>query len=128
MKIYVIVRGTGGQIGCTVKQDGQHASILKHSPAGFETGYGGSGPADLALSILADYFGISPERITAIKEKSFGYDDSVSHKPLKLHQQFKFDFIAPRQLDPGHSYEILGAEIASWLGDLERAQCAQSKR
>ena len=27
-----------------------------HSPSGFEVGYGGSGPADTAASILADYF------------------------------------------------------------------------
>ncbi|MGH2331772.1 DUF6166 domain-containing protein [Thermoanaerobacter mathranii] len=31
--------------------------IVKHSPTGFEWGYGGSGPADLALSILADTVG-----------------------------------------------------------------------
>jgi len=28
-----------------------------HSPSGFEVGYCGSGPADTAASILADYFG-----------------------------------------------------------------------
>ena len=28
-----------------------------HSPTGFEIGYGGSGPADTASSILADYLG-----------------------------------------------------------------------
>jgi len=31
--------------------------IERHSPTGFEWGYGGSGPADLALSLLADYLG-----------------------------------------------------------------------
>jgi len=31
--------------------------IERHSPTGFEWGYSGSGPADLALSILADYLG-----------------------------------------------------------------------
>jgi len=31
--------------------------VVRHSPTGFEWGYGGSGPADLALSILADYLG-----------------------------------------------------------------------
>ncbi|MBT9252140.1 MAG: hypothetical protein KM296_00220 [Brockia lithotrophica] len=29
--------------------------VERHSPTGFEWGYGGSGPADLALSILHDY-------------------------------------------------------------------------
>ena len=31
--------------------------VEMHSPTGFEWGYAGSGPADLALSILADYLG-----------------------------------------------------------------------
>ncbi len=30
--------------------------IRNHSPDGFEWGYGGSGPAQLALAILLDYF------------------------------------------------------------------------
>lgn len=30
----------------------------RHSPDGFEWGYGGSGPSDLALSILADLYGM----------------------------------------------------------------------
>ncbi|WP_435118826.1 DUF6166 domain-containing protein [Halolamina sp. C58] len=29
--------------------------IVSHSPSGFEWGYGGSGPAQLALAILLDY-------------------------------------------------------------------------
>jgi hypothetical protein len=31
--------------------------IVNHSPRGFAWGYTGSGPAQLALAILADYFG-----------------------------------------------------------------------
>lgn len=31
--------------------------FMRHSPGGFEWGYGGSGPADLALAILADATG-----------------------------------------------------------------------
>lgn len=127
MKTYVVSRFSEGQVGCTVKMDreGRDAYILAHcvyhSPTGFETGYAGSGPADLALSILADYFGVTPRRIKAINEKAWGcYDDSVGHKTLKLHQQFKCRFIKPRKIEPGGSYEILAAEIASWLGDLER--------
>jgi len=32
-----------------------------HSPTGFEWGYGGSGPADLARSLLLDFLGFDPE-------------------------------------------------------------------
>jgi len=31
--------------------------LWNHSPTGFEWGYGGSGPAQLALALLADHFG-----------------------------------------------------------------------
>src|SRR4051812_6776125 len=33
---------------------------VRHSPDGFSWGYGGSGPADLARSILADHLGAVP--------------------------------------------------------------------
>ena len=32
-------------------------ALVKHSPSGFEWGYGGSGPAQLALALLLDYTG-----------------------------------------------------------------------
>jgi hypothetical protein len=43
----------------TVTVDGRRLNprhdLWKHSPDGFEWGYGGSGPAQLALAILADH-------------------------------------------------------------------------
>jgi uncharacterized protein DUF6166 len=47
----------------------------KHSPTGFNWGYGGSGPAQLALAILADCLG----------------DDGLA---VRLHQPFKWAVIA----------------------------------
>lgn len=45
----------------TVTVDGRRLNprldLWNHSPAGFEWGYGGSGPAQLALAILADHCG-----------------------------------------------------------------------
>ena len=32
-------------------------ALVNHSPSGFEWGYGGSGPAQLALALLLDYTG-----------------------------------------------------------------------
>jgi Family of unknown function (DUF6166) len=49
--------------------------LYNHSPDGFEWGYTGSGPAQLALAILAD---------------ATGNDDLA----VVLHQQFKFTHIA----------------------------------
>jgi len=49
--------------------------LWNHSPTGFEWGYGGSGPAQLALAILADHLG----------------DDDVA---VSLHQDFKRAIVA----------------------------------
>ncbi len=49
---------------------------FNHSPDGFAWGYGGSGPAQLALAILLD----------------MGLDEGDA---LRLHQEFKNDIIAP---------------------------------
>jgi hypothetical protein len=35
--------------------------LWNHSPTGFEWGYGGSGPAQLALALLADHLGNSTQ-------------------------------------------------------------------
>jgi hypothetical protein len=49
--------------------------LVKHSPTGFGWGYGGSGPAQLALALLADALG----------------DDDLA---VRLHQAFKFRVVA----------------------------------
>ena len=52
--------------------------VWNHSPTGFEVGYGGSGPAQLALALLLEA-GLSDERA------------------VHLHQRFKWDFLAVRR-------------------------------
>ncbi|MBU6410480.1 MAG: hypothetical protein KGR98_08840 [Verrucomicrobia bacterium] len=49
--------------------------LYNHSPDGFEWGYGGSGPAQLALALLADHLG-------------------DVEKALALYQDFKFSVVA----------------------------------
>jgi len=61
MKIYRGVREKSGAV-VTVTHEGACSNLnprfdlRNHSPTGFEWGYGGSGPAQLALAILADHF------------------------------------------------------------------------
>ena len=56
MKVY---RGIRQNDGLTVLVNDQaldpRLDLRNHSPTGFECGYGGSGPAQLALAILADH-------------------------------------------------------------------------
>ncbi len=67
--------------------------VVRHSPTGMQWGYGGSGPADLALSILTDVFGGRVELADL------------------YYQQFKRDFIAAW----GDSWQISEEEIEQWL-------------
>jgi len=62
-----------------------------HSPDGFNWGYGGSGPADLARSILWDYLGEEPARV--------------------LYQNFKDTFVATWR----DEWQITSQEIQDWI-------------
>ena len=57
-RVYTIQRTPQGVV-CTVNDEPipLRLDLWNHSPTGFEFGYGGSGPAQLALAILADCCG-----------------------------------------------------------------------
>ena len=84
--------------------------IRLHSPTGFEWGYGGSGPADLALSILADYLGEQE----AVRRWFRPLGWAVQDEPVtvRLCQRFKRAVIADL---PRKGWRLTGAEIAAWL-------------
>jgi hypothetical protein len=65
-----------------------------HSPSGFSWGYGGSGPADLALCILLD----------------MGLSDRIA---WQLHQSFKTAHIAT--LAQGKPWQLDDHQVADWL-------------
>ena len=62
MKTYAGHRTANGcrvvvSTGCTGRGLDPRLDLRNHSPAGFEWGYGGSGPAQLALALAADVLG-----------------------------------------------------------------------
>lgn len=65
--------------------------VINHSPTGFAWGYGGSGPAQLALAIL----------LTRTDEKT----------ALRLYQDFKFEFVAAW---PQYDFEV-GIPLDAWI-------------
>lgn len=100
MKVYVGVRDQDGTAHVFVEADGQPRRrldhIILHSPTGLEWGYGGSGPADCALSILADFLGEAP-LLPAIVKRQFSHRHMpviAGTKAWRLHQAFKYDVIA----------------------------------
>jgi len=65
MKTYILSRDKEGNALVMVKKESSAKvrfcpvkQVIRHSPTGMEWGYGGSGPADCALSILADCLGL----------------------------------------------------------------------
>ena len=78
--------------------------IVHHSPTGMEWGYGGSGPADTALSILADHFDEKPTRAALL---------SGTPQCWRYHQAFKWEFIA--KLPRDQEWQITTKEIDSWV-------------
>ncbi len=72
--------------------------LRTHSPTGFDWGYGGSGPAQLALALAADVLG----------------DDEAA---LGVYQRLKFRVVGRL---PGHGWTLTEAELADALRALAR--------
>jgi len=95
MKIYKGRRlnpeqGTISNVVVTVNSEPLKHKVY-HSPDGFNWGYGGSGPADLARSILWDHLGTEPAPV--------------------LYQDFKFHFVSGWK----DVWEITSEEIQNWI-------------
>lgn len=75
--------------------------LWNHSPTGFEWGYPGSGPAQLALALL---------------------NDATGNKTLavEMHQKFKFAIVAkfPRK----GTWQITRTQILSWVNEQQKPQ------
>ena len=111
MKTYVGKRMAAGPCQASVVEkhaNGSESSrelhhVCRHSPDGFQWGYGGSGPADLALSVLADLIGLK--------------------RAERLYQDFKWKFIAPVRGD----LELREDEILAWVEAAEKAGRAETR-
>jgi hypothetical protein len=80
-RVYAGRRGSNGEAIVRIIERGDaralplRLDLFNHSPTGFEWGYGGSGPAQLALALIADALG----------------DDAIA---IRLHQAYKWRAIA----------------------------------
>ena len=82
--------------------------VVHHSPSGFEFGYAGSGPADLALNICQWY-------LNSIEYKGMKlecYDGNCWSLAFVIHQDFKRAFIANA---PHRGIVIPMVEIKRWF-------------
>lgn len=72
--------------------------IANHSPDGFECGYPGSGPAQLALALIADALGEQSADVALVRH---------------LYQRFKFDVVA--QLPQARGWALDQESILDWI-------------
>lgn len=76
--------------------------VRHHSPTGYEWGYGGSGPSDLALNIIENVLRMT-NHIGATTgpmwDKSYVYQLAST-----LHQSFKWEFLANLPREGGRIY------------------------
>jgi len=92
-----LTRQQGADEGTTKKYElplDPSYKLHPHSPDGFQWGYQGSGPAQLALAILLD----------------LTEDPELSER---LHQEFKQDLVATA----GNNLVLIEPEIEKWLKD-----------
>lgn len=95
--LYEGVRSLEGNV--TVTRDGDRLdpapsqAVWNHSPTGFEWGYGGSGPAQLALAILLDVLG-------------------DGDRAGDLHQSFKWAVVSNWDWA---GFRITRAEVLDWV-------------
>ncbi len=81
---------------------------VHYAPTGFDWGFGGSGPADLALNVLALFLPLAPDATgVALRDGS-----SVSEAAWVLHQEFKYDLIATLPRAGGY---ITARMIRVWI-------------
>lgn len=116
-RVYAGSRDEDGSVIVTVTPRGKKRHVLSaakslrvfnHSPSGFEYGYGGSGPAQLALAILLD-----------------AYPEKGAQWAVRRHQAFKSKVIAaldrdvPWKLDSNDIAKAVEEISASLGGDTQ---------
>jgi hypothetical protein len=115
MKDETIISGTRASDGralAWIDGDTPLPHVVHHSPTGFEWGYGGSGPADLALSILSFVIGPEQETVGIYEGKRCGA------LAWEIHQSFKRDFVSGW----GGEWAITVGQVRDWIA-AQRQPC-----
>lgn len=118
MNTYFITRDNDNKVQCLVRQGSKSYPLphkMHHSPTGFEIGYGGSGPAELAMSILADVYRNESPTIRIMS-------GSVPKTAWDFHQEFKWKFLADKQVKIGETFEISEDLIKAYVYSEKKAR------
>lgn len=100
----VVTRGTPPRLVIDRRLLPAYLNLCNHSPGGFEWGYSGSGPAQLAFAIVFD----------TLKRTSGLARRELVERAWRLHQAFKRERIAT--LPTGKDWRIDATLVATWIG------------
>lgn len=105
IRVKVVLERRDGRVFTNVPK-----AVVHHSPTGFEWGYGGSGPADLALNICE----IAVAHVVPKTDHSAVelYQGRCSAEAWSLHQDFKAEFLGDLPAEGG---EIPWERVAEWV-------------
>ena len=84
---------------------------VHHSPSGFECGYSGSGPADLALALAADVIGDEVDTVGIFKGR-------VGRRAWSVHQALKNEIVS--KLTRSHEWVLFAEDLAAGIAEFER--------
>jgi len=105
---FVFVRGISGLLSANSIFTNVPHLVVHHSPDGFQFGYGGSGPADLALNILE--YTLASMGHTG--ENTNCYSGKCFLLAWKLHQKFKWEMIATMH---SAANSISYTDVVKWI-------------
>jgi hypothetical protein len=117
-RAYTIKRDSGGgdpaYAEVIVLFEGEPVThVVHHSPTGLEYGYSGSGPTDLALTLLCHVFGVNP--ITFAEQvRGRLTPDPMTDNLWRLRCPFRDHFISRLDGEIGE-HEITRHDIMEWL-------------
>lgn len=116
-KKFIMTRNADGTANVMYGNVKMPQPAVWHSPTGFEFGFGGSGPADLALNILE----ITLRDMGYKGERQKLFKGSCFNLAAELHQAFKWLCIAPidRNLGGELSFEFVKDWIEKAVADKE---------
>src|SRR5512139_3864382 len=89
--------------------------VMHHSPTGFEWGYAGSGPADLALNVVEMIL----HQLKYTGPRLDCFDGECFEMAWTLHQPFKRQFITPVPLSGG---AVPYALMRDWVAERIRQE------
>jgi hypothetical protein len=119
-----VVHNRGGRVA---RERLPHAIV--HSPSGLEWGYTGSGPADLALSMLTHHLHVDARAVESAWHRAIYPTDAVEagtvRELLRLHQDFKLSVISGQ---PREGFRITTEQVAAALDYLRRQERERDER